>query len=375
MRHQPKMLNFIFGESSIDPYWIADMDFEIAEPISKELSRIAERGRYAYEFDGESVLSAISHWYQHRHNLTLNKAQFVQVPGVLTGLALIVRELTNEGDGIIIQTPVYHQFKKIISSAGRKVITSPLLIKDGKYKIDFDDLAEKFALDNVNTMIFCNPHNPVGRVWTEEELTTLIALANKHGVTIISDEIHSDIIYSGHSFNSIIQHDDNKHVALLGSPAKTFGMQSISNGYIYTENEEVLEKLLSVTDSMYLGHGNAFTTFATIAAYQHGEAWLDELLTYLENTVSWVESFVADNLPGVKLYPVEGTYQIWLNFTDTGLSAEKVKSKLVEAKMGLTPGSWFGDGSELFWRMNIATPLVNIQNSFEQLKEALKIPD
>ena len=369
VRHQPATLQRIFGSADMVPYWIADMDFAIAEPITQELQRLAARSRFAYEFDRDSLFTAISSWFQQRHNLTLAPTKFVQVPSVLAGLALLVRELTESGDGVIIQTPVYHQFKKLINAAGREAVASPLIIEAGQYKMNFDDLTDKFR--NHKVMLLCNPHNPVGRVWTDEELTQLLRLADQYGVTVISDEIHADIIYRHHTFNSITKYDGAQHIALIGSPAKTFGMQSIANGYIYTRNNQVLRQITQVTEAMYLGHGNAFTTFATIAAYQQGGTWLDELLTYLEGNLGWMESYIAHHLSGVQLYPVEGTYQMWLNFTDTGLTGKEVKQALVKAKMGLAPGVWFDSKNELFWRMNFAAPQHIIQSSFAHLTQTL----
>ncbi|TQV87658.1 putative C-S lyase [Aliikangiella coralliicola] len=362
------MLKSIFGATELEPYWVADMDFEVAEPIINELKRLAIRGRFAYEFDSQSVYSAIVNWYQRRHDISLQKELFVQVPGVLTGIALLIRELTEPGDGVLIQTPVYHQFKRLITTADRNVIRSPLKIEDGKYQMDYEDLANQFASGNVKSMILCNPHNPVGRVWSKSELDKLVELANAHDISIISDEIHSDIIYSGHQFNSIASYTEGNHVSLIGSPAKTFGMQSISNGYIYSQNKELFERVKAVVDSMYLGHGNAMTTYATIAAFSKGDQWLDSLLEYLQTTLSWIQSFIEKEIPLVEMFPVEGTYQIWLDFSKTGRTPEEVKAALLEAKIGLTPGNWFDAEHENFFRMNIASPLAKIQENFRRLK-------
>nr|WP_256489233.1 PatB family C-S lyase [Pleionea sp. CnH1-48] len=365
------MLTSIYGTSDITPFWVADMDFKVAEPIQQELRRLAERGQFAYEFDDQKVYEALVGWYQRRHNIDLKPEQFAQVPGVLTGIALLIRELSEPGEGILIQTPVYHQFKHLITKANRNLIESPLRIDNGHYRMDFDDLAAKFRSGNVRAMLLCNPHNPVGRVWTKDELEALVQLANQYNVILISDEIHSDIIYSKHAFTSIASYSQQGHVALLGSPAKTFGMQSISNGYIYTLNLERLEQVKAVVDAMYLGHGNAFSTYAAIAAYTKGDEWLDELLTYLKNTLGWIQTFVETKLPLVSLYPVEGTYQVWMNFENLGLTTDEVKEKLIAAKMGLTPGAWFGADSDYFYRMNIASPLSVIQARFRELERQL----
>ena len=370
-RHDSNMLNSVYGTDELEPYWVADMDFEVAPAITQAIKNLAERGRFAYEFNHQQVFQAISHWYQKQHKLTLNTQNFAQVPGVLTGIALLIRELTQPGDGILIQTPVYHQFKKVIASAGRHVIRSPLVIEQGQYQMDFEALATQFATGKVKMMLLCNPHNPVGRVWNYDKLEQLLALATVHNVFIVSDEIHSDIVYPGHTFHSLAGFNSDNVASLLGSPAKTFGMQSIANGYIYTNNSQLLTGLKSTLDAMYLEHGNTLSNYATIAAYEHGTGWLQELLEYLQQTLQWIETFIQHNLPGVTMYPVEGTYQIWLDFNATGSDPEHIKQALIKAGMALTPGSWFESDNELFFRMNIASPRHKIQHNFNQLKHTL----
>ncbi|WP_261840855.1 MalY/PatB family protein [Aliamphritea ceti] len=371
IRNSSSMLQGIFGTTDVMPFWVADMDFTVAEPVKAELLRLANRGQYAYEFNSEGVFAAISDWFKRRHQLQLDTDKFVQVSGVLTAIALLIRELTDKGEGVLIQTPAYHQFSKVISTAGREIIKSPLLIEDGRYVMNFADLDEKMRVSDVNVMILCNPHNPVGRVWTQDELQTLLKLANKHGVTIISDEIHADIIHSGHRFTSVMALEPDNHVSLIGSPSKTFGMQSISNGYIYTGNQKILEAMRAVSASMYLDHGNAFTTFATIAAFNQGEAWVDELLEYLRGNIDWISNFLQTELPEIKMFPVEGTYQVWLDFSATGLSGETLTKTLGKAGFGASPGSWFDSDASQFARMNFAASKADIEIAFKRLKTVL----
>lgn len=375
IRNNPEMLSSIFGTTEVTPFWVADMDFTVATPIQAELRRLADRGQFAYEFNSQAVFRAISSWYQRRHKLTLSEKNFVQAPGVLTGIALLIRELTDKGDSVLIQTPAYHQFAKVISTAGRQVIKSPLHIKDGQYQMDFSDLEAKLSDPDIKVMIQCNPHNPVGRVWTPEELKELLTIAKRHNVTIISDEIHADIIYAGHRFTSLMALDAENHVALIGSPAKTFGMQSISNGYIYTENSDLLQSMRSVSESMYLDHGNAFTTFATIAAYEQSDDWVDALLEYLQGNLDWIKAFLKEELPNISLYPVEGTYQIWMNFSATGLSGEALIKTFGDAGFGASPGAWFDPEAQQFARMNFAASLTDIKDAFKRLKTALEQVD
>ena len=372
IRNNHSMLTSIFGTDDVTPFWVADMDFTIANPIKAELQRLVDRGQFAYEFNSQGIFQAISRWYQRRHDLNLDEENFVQVTGVLTGIALLIRELTEEGDSVLIQTPSYHQFPKVITSAGRDVVKSPLSIIDGNYVMDFDDLEVKLSEPTTKVMILCNPHNPTGRVWRHEELDKVLEIADRHNVTIISDEIHSDIIHSGYKFVSLMSLGAKNHVALIGSPSKTFGMQSISNGYIYTENSRILTSMRKLTESLYLDHGNAFTTFATIAAFEKGEEWLDELLQYLQGNIDWIKQFLVANLPLVKMFPVEGTYQIWFDFSATGLTDDSLLKVFSDAGFGASPGTWFGGESKAFARMNFANARQDIIEAFERLKIALE---
>lgn len=372
VRNSEAMLNGIFGTTDVTPFWVADMDFPVANPIKEELQRLVDRGQFSYEFNSQGVFTAISGWYQRRHDLSLNVDNFVQVTGVLTGIALLIRELTDEGDSVLIQTPAYHQFSKVISTANRNVLKSPLKIVNNNYQMDFEDMAQKMTASEVKVMILCNPHNPVGRVWRKEELEQVVQLANKHHVTIISDEIHSDIIYSGHKFTSLMTIDANKHVALIGSPSKTFGMQSISNGYLYTENTKLLANMKAFAESLYIDHGNAFTTFATITAFEKGEAWLDAFLVYMQGNIDWINDFLWSELPQVKMFPVEGTYQVWFDFSATGLAGDELTKVFGKAGFGASPGSWFDGDAKHFARMSFASPRSEIKQAFERLKDVLE---
>lgn len=366
-------LNGMFGATDLMPLWIADMDFEIAKPIQEALQELVTRNIYAYEFNTGEVFKTISDWNLKRHQLQLNPKSFVQVSGVLTGIGILIRELSKEGDGILVQTPVYHQFFKVIESAGRKVIRNKLKIIDGQYQMDFEDIERKLQTLNIKAILLCNPHNPVGRVWTKEELRKLVDLANHYDVTIISDEIHSDIVYSGSRFNSIASLDSSEnHIAVIGSPAKTFGMQSISNGYLYVPNENRLKQVKNTVGSLYLDHGSILSANATIAAYSKGEEWLDDLLVYLEKTMHWIEDFIQNEIPEITLYKSQGTYQVWLDFSKLNLSDAALKHLMVnQAKLALTPGDWFEGSHTQYMRMNIASPLSKIQQAFHQLKKAI----
>ena len=372
IKSKPQMLMNMYNTTDVFPYWVADMDFQIAEPITHELNRLVERGVYSYEFHEQAVFEALSKWYAKRHGLNLSADKFVQVPGVLSGIALLLRQFTNEGDGVLIHTPAYHQFSNLVNKAGREVVKSPLVNDGQSYRIDFEGMEQQIVDHQVKTMIFCNPHNPTGRVWTAQEIEQVVEIAKRHDVLIISDEMHSDIIFEGHTFTSLTSFDYDKVITLIGSPAKTFGMHSISNGYVYTNNEALFEAFKANVAAMYLDHGNALTTFATIAAFEKGEEWLDGMLVYLQETLKWITEFAEKRIPQLKVFQPQGTYQVWFDFSALGFSKEKLKNTVFEqAGMGLTPGGWFGAESYHFMRMNIATSRDNIEKSFEALANAI----
>ncbi|MCL1139073.1 MalY/PatB family protein [Shewanella pneumatophori] len=372
IKSDSQMLNQVYGTDDVVPYWIADMEFPIASPITAAMQNLVDRETYSYEFDSKSVFNAISDWNKQRHQLTLNPDNFVQVPGVLSAIALLIREFSEKGDGVLIQTPVYHQFRRLIESAGRTAVTNTLKTENGRYVVDFEDFENKLKQGDVKIVLLCNPHNPVGRVWQKAELEQLVAIARKYRTLIISDEVHADIIFTGNEFTSIIEFGYEQSISIIGSPAKNFGLNSISNGYIYSDNPELKQQINSTVSSMSLDHGNAFTTYATIAAYQQGMPWFEAFLDYTQANRDWITEYLTVQLPQVKFYQPEGTNQIWLDFSSLQLDSTELKSLLTQkAKLALTPGTWFGEIDENFYRLNFAAPLEQIQASFELLNSAI----
>ncbi|MCL1147936.1 aminotransferase class I/II-fold pyridoxal phosphate-dependent enzyme [Shewanella sp. 10N.261.52.F9] len=372
IKSDSKMLNQVYGTDQVVPYWIADMEFPIAPAITAAMNSLIDRETYSYEFDSETVFSSISHWNYLRHQLTLEPANFVQVPGVLSAIGILIREFSEKGDGVLIQTPVYHQFRRLIESAGRTAVSNTLKVQNGRYEADFEDFENKLKQGDVKIVLLCNPHNPVGRVWQKAELEKLVTIAKKYQTLIISDEVHADIIFAGNEFTSITELGYDQSISIIGSPAKNFGLNSISNGYIYSDNTDIKDKVKASVSSMALDHGNAFTTYATIAAYQQGMPWFEAFLDYTQANRDWITEYLTVQLPQVKFYQPEGTNQIWLDFSGLQLDSTELKSLLTQkAKLALTPGTWFGESDENFYRLNFAAPLEQIQASFELLNSAI----
>ena len=372
IKHDSDMLSQVYGSDEVTPYWIADMEFPIASPITQAMQHLVSRETYSYEFDSETVFAGISAWNKKRHGLTLDMKSFVQVPGVLSAIALLIREFTEKGEGVLIQTPVYHQFRRLIESAGRTAISNTLKIENDRYVMDYEAFENQLRDENVKMVLLCNPHNPVGRVWSKHELEKMVEIAEKTQTLIVSDEVHGDIVFDGADFTSIASFDYENTITIIGSPAKNFGLNSISNGYIYTTNSELKDAIKATVASMSLDHGNAFTTYATIAAYQHGEEWFNQFVEYTQNNRDWIMDFISQHMPHVKVFKPEGTNQIWFDFTGLDLETGALKTLLVnDAKMALTPGTWFGEPDANFYRMNFAAPLEQIQASLELLKSAV----
>ena len=357
VKTNPHVHGHIYKSEEVYPFWIADMDFRVALPIREQVMALAQRGIFPYEFNDQKLYGSISRWFESRHGLVLNPSYFNQVNSVLTGIAVVIRLFSKPLQGVIINTPVYHMFEHTIKINNRKVVTNALKIDDrGLFVIDFEDLEIQMSKEENKIYLLCNPHNPVGRVWTREELQKIKTLANKYDVLVLSDEIHADIVYAPNSFKSYIDIDRENSVVLLGSPGKTFGLQGVATGHIYSEKTAFYMKIRREVESLFIHHGNAFTFYITQAAYDKGEVWLEEFLKYLENTISDIQTFLETYLPEVKLTKPQGTYQLWLDFRSCDLSREDLNDWIFnKAKMGLAPGGQFGGDYELWYRLNIAT--------------------
>ncbi|WP_196891649.1 MalY/PatB family protein [Aureivirga marina] len=374
VKNNPKILKEHFGVSDLDSFWIADMDFKIAKPITKELSKIVARENYAYEDVHSEVFHVISQWYKKKQDIDLKQENFIIVNNLLTAISILVKILTKEKESILIQTPVYPPFEQIILSHQRNVLRNPLKIVKNEYEIDFEDLEQKMKREDVRYFLFCNPHNPIGRVWKKEDVEKIYSLAEKYTITVISDEIHSDIIYTKEKFKSFASFSNNKHITLVGSPSKTFGLQGISNGFIYVEEENLHEKIKTFTESLFLNHVNSLSMYATIAAFSKGEEWLQAMLEYVENNYQWIVTFLEKESPEIKVFKLEGTYQIWIDFSDLELKPEDLEETIFrKAKIGLTPGKWYGESYVNFMRMNIGTSLEKIQKVFYRLKKVIEL--
>lgn len=373
IRTNKDALRILFGGEDISPFWIADMEYAIDENIINEIKRVADRGVFSYEKPLDDFYPIMCDWFRNRHNLDLDPNKFEIVTGVLTGIAVVLQEFSNEGDEVVIQTPVYHVFKKLIEGNNRRAVSNSLKLIDGVYRMDLDDLENKLKTGKVKVLIVCNPHNPMGRVWSKDELQAVVELAKKYDVFLMSDEIHSDIIHEGHTFNSIIQFGYDKSASLLGSPAKTFGMQGSSAGFIYCYDESIQRRLHKKIEAMYLFHLSTLTVHATRMAYLKAGPWLDAMVDYVQGIIKTMTQFIDERLEGVKVIAPQGTYQVWLDFRALGLSNEELDQLILhKAGVGLTPGYWFGEEGAGFMRMNIGAPKHKVIQALEEIETVLR---
>lgn len=352
------------------PLWVADMDFKTSSYVTDALSRMAEHGIFGYSDSEENYFDALKGWMKQRHGWDVEESWIIKTPGIVFALAMAIKAYTKEGDGVIIQQPVYYPFSEVINDNGRKLVNNPLVqADDGRYVIDFDDFEKKIVSENVRLFILCSPHNPVGRVWTKEELVRLGDICQKHNVIIVSDEIHSDFIFEGtHHVFSTVKDSFRDNCIICTSPSKTFNIAGLQISNIFIENRELRKKFkIQVNRSGYSQVGLAGLV-ACEAAYLHGGEWFDAVLKYIKVNAEFAREYIEKNIPKVKMTRLEGTYLIWLDFKAYGLDDKELDHKMIyDAGLWLDGGSMFGKDGQGFQRINIACPRATLKEALDRL--------
>lgn len=356
------------------PLWVADMDFRTPKPVREALVKSAEHGIFGYSKAKKDYFDAIYNWFKTRFDWEVEESWLVKTPGVVYALSVAIRSLTQAGDAVIIQEPVYHPFASTIINNKCQLVNSSLIYKDGKYQIDFEDFEAKIEANDVKMFILCSPHNPVGRVWTKDELIQLGDICIKHKVIIVSDEIHCDFVYgqNKHLIFTSLKDAYLDNTIICTAPSKTFNLAGLQASNIFIANEELRQKF--ETELAIGGYGklNTMGLIACQTAYEHGAQWVDDLNQYLEENLKTIRNFLLERLPEVKLIEPEGTYLIWLDFNDLGLGEEALDDLITqEAKLWLNSGAMFGEGGKGFQRVNIACPKVTIEKMLLQLEAAI----
>jgi cysteine-S-conjugate beta-lyase len=364
----------LFGDKEILPMWVADMDFKIATPIINAIKERAEHGIFGYATRSDSYYQAVMDWIAKRHNWPIEKDSVVFSPGVVPALKLILETFTSPGDKIVVQTPVYTPMFQMIKDSGRIVVNNPLVYENSYYKMDIEDLHSKID-SSVKMLFLCSPHNPVGRVWRESELASLADICVENDVLIISDEIHSDLVYTGFKhipIASLSQKIANVSITCT-APSKTFNLAGLQTSNLIIPNKELRERYVKTLNSYYLKNINTFGIVALEAAYREGEEWLEQLITYLHGNLTYLTTFLERNIPQIKVIQPEATYLVWLDCRELGLSnVELQQFMLKKAKIGFNQGFIFGECGEGFARMNIACPRTIMQDALNRLLVAIR---
>ena len=344
------------------PLWVADMDFACAEPILKALHERIDKKIFGYTmYDTDECLGAVLNWYKKRYGWEEQKENLFFCGGIVSAYAVLLNLLTKEGEGVVIQRPIYYPFTMKANSNGRQIVDSPLIYADGNYTIDFDDLDKKMAEPNNKVLVFCSPHNPAGHVWTEEEIRKVVDICKKYDKWIICNKIHCDLLRCGMTFHPILKvaPDYADRIAVCTAPSKTFNLAGMKTSNIVIHNKELQaawKDLIGGKLSMN-GAGTLGLT-AMIAAYNEGEEWLEQLKEYLDGNFAYIDAFLKEHLPKAHMVPSEGTYLAWIDFNGyVDGDAEKLEEIMQKkAKVALDEGYIFGNAGRGFERINIATP-------------------
>ncbi|GKX28775.1 cystathionine beta-lyase [Vallitalea longa] len=374
LKWEPAILKERFGEEDVLPLWVADMDFNTPKPVVDAIINRAKHGIYGYSVRLDNYYQAVINWQKRRHNWTISKDSIVYTPGIVPAINYMIQAFCETDDKVIIQTPVYYPFKESIKNNGCKVVNNPLLYDGEKYTIDFDDFEKKAKDKRLKLFILCSPHNPVGRVWTKEELLKIGKICIENDVIVISDEIHNDLILGNNQhivFANVSEEFSNNSI-ICTAPSKTFNVPGLETSHIIIGNKKLRNSYKRILTKNAIGGQNPMSIAALKAAYNESEEWLEQLLTYLEDNVEFIDDYLKNNMPRVKLVRPQATYLAWLDFR----SIEKDYKKLdhiisKEAKVALDSGHWFGTNGSGFMRINFACPRGILKEALDRISKAI----
>lgn len=352
--------------------WVADMDFPSAPCVSEAIKERAEHGIFGYSRPDSRYYSVLRNWYKTRHNFDIESDDWiVNTPGVVFAFASAIRAFTKEGDSVLIQKPVYYPFFQTIEAQNRRVVSSPLVLENGKYKTDFDDFEKKIVSENVKLFLLCSPHNPGGRVWTRGELQRISEICLAHNVLVVSDEIHCDILFENnrHTVFASLSEKAAQNCIVCTAASKSFNLAGLQFSNIIIPNPELRRNFLAEMDRAGYCEPSVMGLVATTAAYKDGGEWFDQALDYIWKNIVFAEKYIEENCPKIKVLKPEGTYLLWLDFNDfTDLSDRQINNLIVnKAKIWLDRGAMFGKEGEKFQRINCATPRKILESALEKI--------
>ena len=357
------------------PLWVADMDFETSSYIEDALTERVKEGIFGYSDVQTPYFEIIRDWMIRHHDWKPQEKWLIKTPGVVFALAMAVKAYTDPGDKVLLQQPVYYPFSEVITDNGREVVSNDLVLtEEGTYKIDFADFEQKIIANGIKLFLLCSPHNPVGRVWTREELETIGDICVKHGVTVVSDEIHNDFIWEGtHTVFAGIKKEFADISVTCTSPSKTFNLASMLISNIFIPDQILRRKFRKEMDRAGISQLSVLGLVATEAAYAHGDEWYAAMKNYVRDNIAFARAYVEENLPGVRMIDTQGTYLIWLDFRQTGLTVEQLDHKIIyEAGLWLDSGKIFGKTGEGFERINVACPRAVLQEALDRIRGILQ---
>lgn len=357
------------------PLWVADMDFETSSYIEDALTERVKEGIFGYSDVQTPYFEIIRDWMIRHHDWEPQEKWLIKTPGVVFALAMAVKAYTDPGDKVLLQQPVYYPFSEVITDNGREVVSNDLVLtEEGTYKIDFADFEQKIIANGIKLFLLCSPHNPVGRVWTREELETIGDICVKHGVTVVSDEIHNDFIWEGtHTVFAGIKKEFADISVTCTSPSKTFNLASMLISNIFIPDQILRRKFRKEMDRAGISQLSVLGLVATEAAYAHGDEWYAAMKNYVRDNIAFARAYVEENLPGVRMIDTQGTYLIWLDFRQTGLTVGQLDHKIIyEAGLWLDSGKIFGKTGEGFERINVACPRAVLQEALDRIRGILQ---
>jgi putative C-S lyase len=354
------------------PFSVAEMEFRTAPAVIEALKRVADMGTLGYMGEPKGYFEAVSGWMKNRHDYTVKKEWLVKTPGVVPAIQIAIRSFTKQGEGVIIQPPVYYPFKMTTENNNRRVVLNPLQCVNGRYEMDFKDLEIKAADPNNKLFILCSPHNPVGRVWTKEELKELGRICNQHGVLVVSDEIHFDLVFKPfkHTVYATLGEEFAQNSVILTAPSKSFNICGLGTSNIFISNPDLWERFMHMARSQFLYH-TSFGMEGCLAAYRYGEEWLDQAIAYIDENRKAFADFFKVNFPSIKVFDLEATYLQWADFNSWGMDTKALESFMKkEAHLFLDEGYVFGEEGNGFERFAIACPRHLLMKGLERLKAA-----
>ena len=358
------------------PLWVADMDFKTSSYIEDALVERAKEAIFGYSEVQTPYFHAVANWMKIHHNWEVKRTWLVKTPGVVFALAMAVKVFTDPGDSVIIQSPVYYPFSEVITDNGRNIVSSDLYLgADDRYHMDYADFEKKIIENDVKLFLLCNPHNPVGRVWTKEELEKVGDICLKHNVLVVSDEIHADFVFKGqHQVFTAIKKEYEDITLTCTAPSKTFNLAGLSLSNIFIPNRELKRQFKAELKAAGTGLMGVMGLVACQTAYEKGEEWYHAMKSYVQANIEFTKKYVEENLPGVKMIDHEGTYLVWLDFRETGLGVDELEDLIIhKAKLWLDSGKIFGKNGEGFQRINVACPRSTVKEALDRMKEAMQM--